>query len=243
VARSTILAAQANAAAILVVTALIVFEAVERLLHPEPIAGGLVVIAAAIGLVANTASALFLHEREGHDLNMRSAVLHMVGDAATSAGVLVAGIIMVVRPDATWLDPAVSLVISLVIARQAIRLLGETADVLLESTPAGLDTDELAASIASVQGVESVHDLHVWSLSSDLRALAAHIVIDGHPTLEEAQVVGERVKDELAAHYDIGHATLELECEACATETDPCVDPVPQGGFARPRGHDHSHIH
>jgi len=245
--RSTILAAQANAAGILFVTVLIVAEAVPRLANPVEVNGGLVILVAGIAMLANTGSAIFLHERGSNDLNMRSAVLHMVADAAASAGVLGAGVVILVMDGAYWLDPAVSLVIAVVIAWRAVRLLGETADVLLESTPSGLDTGELASVMARVEGVESVHDLHVWSLSSELRALAAHLVLEGHPTLEEAQVVGERVKAQLSATFAIAHATLELECEACATESDPCgVDGMslaaagrPEAGLHRHHGHHH----
>jgi cobalt-zinc-cadmium efflux system protein len=181
---------------------------------------------------------VFLHGGAGHDLNMRSAMLHMVSDAAASAGVLLAAVVMTVVDGAYWLDPAASIVISVFIAWQAVRLLGETADVLLESTPSGLDPEELTEAMAAVAGVESVHDLHVWSLSSEVRALAAHLVIDGHPTLEEAQAVGNRVKHELAEHFGIAHATLELECEACATEADPCLDPAAVAALSRhPHGH------
>jgi cobalt-zinc-cadmium efflux system protein len=213
--RATILAAQANAALLLVAIVVVGFEAVRRLADPGPVEGWLVIVVAGIAVAGNTIATLILLQEHGGDLNMRSAVLHMASDAAVSVGVLIAGIIMTMVDGAYWLDPAVSLLIAIVIAWRALRLLLETADVLLESTPEGLDAAELEASIVAVPGVESVHDLHVWSLSSELRALAAHIVVDGHPSLEEAQVVGQRVRDALSKHWAIAHATLELECESC----------------------------
>jgi cobalt-zinc-cadmium efflux system protein len=238
--RSTILAAQANAAAILVVTALVAVEAVHRLRTPEPVDGGLVIVVAALGLVANALAALVLHGDHGHDLNMRSVVLHTVSDAAASAGVLVAGAVMTVVGGWYWLDPLVSLAIAGVIAGRGVRLLGETASVLLESAPRGIDAVALAGAMAGVDGVESVHDLHVWSLSSELHALAAHLVLEGHPTLEEAQVVGDRVRRHLAAGFAIAHATLELECEACAEgEVDPCGVDAHALAAHGPAGHRH----
>jgi cobalt-zinc-cadmium efflux system protein len=255
--RSTILAAQANAVGILVVTALIAIEGVRRLLDPEPVDAGVVIVAAALGLVANAGAALVLHRDHGDDLNMRSALLHTVSDAAASAGVIVAGVIMALT-SWYWVDPLVSLAIAAVIAARGVRLLGETASVLLESTPPGVDPLVLAAAMAGVEGVESVHDLHVWSLSSELRALAAHLVLDGHPTLEEAQVVGDRVRRHVSTRFAIGHATLELECEACSEpEEDPCgVDahaveaglrgPNVEAGLRGPNaqaGHGHAHGH
>jgi cobalt-zinc-cadmium efflux system protein len=239
--RSTILAAQANAVAILVVTALIALEALERLRTPEPVDAGVVIAAAALGLVANSLAALILHRDHGHDLNMRSAVLHTVSDAAASAGVIVAGVVMLVADGWYWVDPLVSLVIAAVIAARGVRLLGETASVLLESTPPGLDPLELAGVMAEVAGVESVHDLHVWSLSSELHALAAHLVLEGHPTLEEAQVVGDRVRRHVSVRFAIAHATLELECEACA---EPEEDPCGMGAHAVAADHGgHAHHH
>jgi cobalt-zinc-cadmium efflux system protein len=127
---------------------------------------------------------------------------------------------MLVTGGALWLDPTVSLLIGAIIALQAWRLVRASAEVLLESAPAGLDVDELSRAMAAVEGVESVHDLHVWSLSSEVRALSAHIVVAGHPTLEEAQLVGAAVKQRIGARFDIAHATIELECEECVDDTD-----------------------
>jgi len=221
--RSTILAAQANAAALLVVTAAIVFESVRRLLHPVPVRGGLVIVIALVALLVNSGSALLLRDH-GHDLNMRSALLHMIGDALASAGVAVAGILIVVTGGNYWLDPLSSLAIAVLIGIEAARLLKETTDVLLESTPDGLDLEAMAAAMHAVPGVDEVHDLHAWTLSSEMVALSAHLVMEGHPTLEQAQATGNLVRSVLSNDFAIGHATLELECETCVPELgDPCA--------------------
>lgn len=231
--RATTLAALGNAAAILVVTVWIVYEAVVRLAHPEPVRGGVIVVVAAIAAAANLLAALTVregHAEHGHgpDLNMRSAMLHLVGDTAASVGVAVAGTVILLTGGAYWLDPVVSLVLSLLIAVQAWKLLYAATDVLLESTPVGIDVDEVSTAIAAVEGVEQVHDLHVWSLSSEVRALSAHIVLDGHPTLEEAQVVGSSVKRAIGPRFSIAHVTLELECETCSAEGPWCaIDDAP----------------
>jgi cobalt-zinc-cadmium efflux system protein len=239
--RSTVLAAQANAAAILAVTALIAIESIRRLSDPGEVKGGIVLVVAALAAIGNLVAAAILggHAREeGHDhgrdhlgeqrdLNMRSAWLHMASDAAASAGVAAAGAVILLTGGWFWLDPAVSLVISALIAMRAWVLLRETAEVLLEATPSGLDLDALARTMTDVPGVEAVHDVHVWTLSTDVRALSAHVVLDGHPTLEEAQVVGEHVKATVAPAFHIAHATLELECEACSDEETWCsIDPA-----------------
>jgi len=140
-----------------------------------------------------------------------------------------------------WLDPVVSLGIGLLISWQAIRLLRDAADVLLESVPKGLDLNQLTSTIERVEGVEEVHDLHVWGLSSDVLALSAHVVMEGHPTLEEAQVVGERVKAAVSRPFGIAHATLELECESCETDGQPpcAMDNVTPESPASHVGHQH----
>jgi cobalt-zinc-cadmium efflux system protein len=226
--RATILAALANAVSILAVTVFIVYEAVRRLLTPEPVSGGIVVIVALIAAAANLAATLAVRESHaphghGSDLNMRSAMLHLIGDTAASIGVAIAGAIILITGGAYWLDPVVSLGIGVLIAYQAWRLLRETIDVLLEATPDGIDVDEVTAAIAGMPGVEQVHDLHVWSLSSEVRALSAHLVMDGHPTLEEAQAVAATVKQAITPRFGIAHATFELECETCAPAGDWCA--------------------
>ena len=221
--RSTILAALANAAVIAAVTAAVAVASVERLLHPRAVHGTTVVVVAAVALVVNGLMALALRE-DGHDLNMRAAALHMAGDALGSLAVLTAGAILVVDPSLRWADPAASLAVAALIVVEAYRLLRSSVDVLLESAPGDLDLAELTAAMHDVPGVAEVHDLHVWSLSSEVRALSAHVVLTGHPTLEEAQEVGDRVKLALSAPFTISHATLELECERCSdADDDPCL--------------------
>jgi cobalt-zinc-cadmium efflux system protein len=222
--RITILAALANSAAIAIVTAFIVVESVRRLVHPEAVHAGMVVAVAGGALVANGIAALVL--RDGtHDLNMRAAVLHMAGDALGSLAVLVSACVLLVVPTATWLDPMSALVVAGIIVYQAIAVFRSSVSVLLESTPSDVDLASLTAAMAGVPGVGEVHDLHVWSLSSEMRVLSAHVVLTGHPSLEEAQVVGERVKRSIAAPFAIAHSTLELECERCADDdsADPCL--------------------
>jgi cobalt-zinc-cadmium efflux system protein len=220
--RGTVLAAQANGALILAATALIGFEGVRRLAKPSIVEGGLVVAVAIVALLANTSAALLLRERGG-DVNMRAALLHMASDAVASLGVAVAGAVILITGRFEWLDPAISLGIGVIIGWQAVKLMGETTSLLLESTPDGLDVNEITATMLAVTGVEDVHDLHVWSLSSEVRALSAHVILDGHPTLEEAQEVGRAVKVAVSAPYAINHATLELECEGCVDDGSWCA--------------------
>ncbi len=183
-----------------------------------------------------------LRDRHG-DLNMRSALLHMAGDAAASAGVAATAGVILVTGGFDWLDPAVSLLITAFIAIRAASLVREATEVLLESTPPGLDVDELVSALCNVVDVEGVHDLHAWSLSSDVLAVSAHLVIAGQPSLAKAQAVADQAKAVLADRFAIAHATLELECSNCV---DDDIDPCRLGTLAAirlPASRAHRHPH
>lgn len=238
--RATILAALANAAAITAVTVVIVFESIRRFGQPEPVHAGIVVIVAAAALVANGLAAMVLHDGSS-DLNMRAALIHMLGDALASLAVLVAAAILIVVPAAVWLDPASALVVAGIILYEAVIVLRSSVLVLLESTPADVDLPDLTSAMTGVAGVDEVHDLHVWSLSSELRVLSAHLVLTGHPTLEQAHAVGEQVKQRIAVPFSIAHSTLELECERCIDRgCDPCLmESLDTGVSEATAGHHH----
>jgi cobalt-zinc-cadmium efflux system protein len=275
--RATVLAAQANAVSILVITALVSFEAIRRIIHPTEVNGPIVIAVALGAAAANLVAALVLrdphdhshghqldieperfnrdhdhdhdhdldhggdgrahaeHDHDAHDhgkagasthsedLNMRSAMLHMAGDAVASLGVALSGIIITVTGGWYWLDPVASIAIGLIIAVQAWKLLRRTVDVLLESTPEGLDTHELTSVLAGIDGVEDVHDLHVWALASDVRAMSAHLVLEGSPSLEQAQQVAFNAKAAISRRFAITHATLELEGETCRDDGTWCA--------------------
>ncbi len=221
--RGTILAALANATFLVVVTCAIVALAVDRVLHPVAVHGALMGEVGGAALVVNGAAALVLRERGG-DLNVRSSALHMAADAAASGAVVIAGVVVAVAGrSAVLADPAASLAVAVLVLVQAVRVVRESADVLLESTPPDVDLAELRSAITAVEGVGELHDLHVWSLSSDFRALSAHLVLTGHPSLEEAQEVGAAVRERVASPFAISHTTFELECERCDdARADPC---------------------
>jgi cobalt-zinc-cadmium efflux system protein len=208
--RATILAALGNAVLILAVTAVIVVEAVVRLGHPEPVRGGVMLVVALGATALNVGAALVLRERRV-DLNMRSSFLHMAADAGASLGVAAAGAVILATGRFDWLDPAVSIMIGVVVAAEAWRLVRAAVDVLLESTPSDIDLDDLGAAMAGIDHADGVHDVHVWSLSSGIRVLSAHVVLTGSPSLADAEAVGDRMKVMLADRYGIAHATLEVE--------------------------------
>jgi cobalt-zinc-cadmium efflux system protein len=223
--RWPVLAAQANAAGILVITALLVAEAVPRLLSPKPVEGAVVAALALAGVVVNTVAALVVRERDA-DLNTRAVVLHLASDAVVSAGVAAAGGVIAATGGMYWLDPAVSLAIGVLIGVQGVRLLRQSGRVLLEQAPAGIDMDDLRREVTAVPGVTGLHDVHVWSVSDTLHAASAHLEVAGHPTLEQARQISGAVKRLLAERFAIAHATLECECEPC--------EPGPHAGGAGP---------
>jgi cobalt-zinc-cadmium efflux system protein len=230
--RTTILAAMVNAALVVAVAASVAVEAIRRLANQAPPVEALpVVMISAIAAVVMLLGALVL--RGDHDLNVRSVLLDTAADAVTAASVAITGVVMLVAGGLYRLDPAVALVIAVVIAYRAVSLLREIADVLLESTPKGLDVGEVEAAFLEGGEIVEVHDLHIWTLASDSPLLSAHVLVAGHPSLEDAQVVAEHAKERLRARFGIEHATLELECELCATPDLHTVAPTEERASSR----------
>jgi cobalt-zinc-cadmium efflux system protein len=217
--RVEVLAAQANGLLLGAASVWLLVEAGRRLAHPLPVAGLGLSVLALVGLVVNGASAALIAGVQGSSLNMRGALLHMLSDAAGSAGALVAGVLAV-----GWgldrADPAVSVGIAVLVLRAAWRLLRETTHVLLEGAPRGIDPRAVEEALRSSEGVEGVHHLHLWNLASDVPALSAHVVLRGEVSMHEAQGRGERLKDMLARRFGILHSTLELECHECGPGHD-----------------------
>jgi cobalt-zinc-cadmium efflux system protein len=219
--RASVLSALGNVTLLLVTTVAIIVIACLRLAHPHPVRGGLVALVAGIAVVVNGVGARVL-EDHSKDLNMKSARLHLSADALSSLGVLVAGLIVLGAPGASVADPVASLFIAGLIAFQAVRIARESIAVLLEGSPPDIDLAELEAVMRAVPGVAGVHDLHVWSLSSEVRALSAHLVLDGKRSLDNAHAVANDVRAAVRTRFSIAHATLELEGELCADD-DPCA--------------------
>lgn len=214
--RAEVLGAQANGVILVATSGWIVVEAIRRLdasTHHDVDGGGLLVVAF-LGLVANVAGAVALARVEHGNLNLRGAVMHMAADAIGSAAAVGAGIAVLVA-DATWVDPLASIVIAVLVVGAAWSLLRDATRILLEGTPKGLDPNAVTAALAGADGVVDVHHLHVWSLASDTPALSAHVVLDGEPSLHDAQEMGDGLRTLLADRFGIAHATLELECHGC----------------------------
>jgi cobalt-zinc-cadmium efflux system protein len=220
--RAEVLGAQANGVLLLVTAGWIMLEAWRRIGSPHDVDGGGLLLVASVGLLVNLGSAVILGRSRGESLNMRGAYLHMLADAAGSVGAIAAGL-AVLWWNANWVDPAISVLIALLVVWAAARLFLDTLGVLLEATPRGVSAATVEAAITEFSTVEAVHHLHLWNLASDVRALSAHVVIEGEPDLHHAQMRGDEIKVMLSARFNIGHATLELECHRCGVDGDQLI--------------------
>jgi len=209
--RSSVLAALANAVLLLMACGAIAWEAAARLAAPPVVAGATVMIVAAIGIVLNGASAMLLHAGSHGDLNRRSAYIHMLGDAAVSAGVLVAGFLITLTG---WnlLDPIVSLLIVATILLSTWRLLRDSLMLSLDGIPGSVNSSAVMSYLAGQRGVTDVHDLHIWALSTTSVALTAHLVV---PERGADDALLNAVTPNLKKHFQIHHATLQIERDRC----------------------------
>ena len=211
--RVSILAAFLNAITLIVIVLAIAFEAVRRLMHPEQVEGGLVIATALVAIAVNAFILLTLRA-ESRNLNLRAAMLHVTGDVAASAGVVVAGAVILLTG---WLyiDPILSLAIAALIAYGAWGIVRETVNLLMEGTPREVDLAAVTAEITGTKLVTGLHDLHVWALSSDEMALSCHIVI-GDTSLGDAEHVVRDLESKLCDRFAIGHTTIQVEsCHPC----------------------------
>lgn len=216
--RAGILAALVNSLTLILISCWIFYEAYQRLVTPPEVKPVLIVVVGVLALAVNLATALMIRAGSQHDLNVRSAFVHLMGDVFSTAGAILAGVIILFT-DWYWLDPVVSILIGGLIMWNAWKILRETVDILLESTPRDVDVEQLVADMSRVQGVRGVHDLHVWSINQSLRTLSAHIVTDDQAISAGATL--QRGLNELLVHeYGIAHATLQLECADC---TPNCI--------------------
>lgn len=208
--RVGILAALLNAVMLIVIAGYIGWEALQRFQHPEPVQPLIMFGSAAIAIAINLFIAFGLR-KDDHNLNVRAATLHVMGDVAASIGVIIGGV-LILFTRWTIIDPILSVVIAVLIAFGAWRILRETTDILLESVPKGISLTNLVDDMKAVQGVEDVHDLHVWSIASGMYALSCHVLIDNLPPSDSSPIL-QSLTDVLSHNYHINHSTIQFECE------------------------------
>ena len=207
--KTTVLAALANAVVLLIAIGILGFESISRLFKPQPVQGGIIAWIAGAGILINSISAYLFYTHKEKDLNAKAAYLHLLGDALVSLGVVIAGIVMSFT-GWYWLDPAVGLVIMVVILISTWSLLRDSFKMTIDAVPSGLELEKVKKIILHVKYVQQVGHVHVWPLSTTENALTAHVVVDEKLNFDEKLKVIENIKHELL-HHHIHHSTIELE--------------------------------
>jgi len=218
--RAGILVALLNAVTLGMITLWIFYEAYQRLLAPPEVQDTLLIATAFVALLVNAGTAWLVHSGHQHDLNQRSAFLHLAGDAISSLGALAAGI-LIYFTDAYILDPLVSILIGIFILWNAWKIVRESVDILLEATPRDLDMDAMVSDIQAIPGVLGIHDLHVWSINQQMRALSVHILTDD-VSISRGAETQRSLNTMLSERYAITHTTLQMECSDCEPDVLFC---------------------
>lgn len=230
--RVGILAALVNAVSLVVIALLILWEAIDRLQHPEAVSGALMIVVALAAIVVNATISLWLRAGAKEDLNVRSVYLHMLGDAISAVGVVVAGAV-VATTGSHAADPIVSLLIAGLILYSSWGVLKESVSVLLEGTPIGLDMTSVEQAIAAVPGVLNVHDLHVWTVGPSVVACSCHILV-AEQSIREGQQILKAVASELDHRFGINHSTVQVEVQGHEPSEMYCSIRANQAGQCDP---------
>lgn len=215
--KSTILVSLVNAVILLIAVGSIGWEAVQRFYTPEITQGKVISIVAAIGIIINAISALLFFRDRKKDINIRGAYLHLAVDAVVSFGVVIAGFI-IYYTGITWIDPAISLAIMIIVTISTWKLLTESLRLTLDAVPENVDMEELKNIVGKTSGVKDVHHIHVWAMSTTKNAMTAHLVLESDLTEKQIVEIKHKLKHELE-HNNIHHVTFETELQNCDDET------------------------
>jgi cobalt-zinc-cadmium efflux system protein len=218
------LAALVNSVSLVVIALLVFWKAIDRLRHPEPVHSTPMIIVAVIAILMNTVISLWLRGGAKKDLGVRSAYFHMLGDAISAAGVVMAGLV-VAFTGAPIADAVVSILIGILILGSSWGILKESVNVLLEAIPAGMNMAEVEQTIANVHGVLEVHDLHVWTIGSGMVCCSCHVMVN-EQSVRSGENVLRAVTEELEQNFGIAHTTIQVEVEGCDPNDMYCVKRV-----------------
>ena len=219
--RAGILAAFLNAAILVALTVYLFIEAIHRFRAPEPVNSNAMILVAAIGIALNGAISFSLRKEGREDVNVRGAVVHMIGDTLSSAGIIVAALLIRVTGVHQW-DPAISILIGFLILWSSWDILRETVNLLLEGTPRGIDPDAVTRSLGRIDGVFGVHHLHIWALGSSMPALSCHVMVGDVPVRNTGKLLDD-VNQMLSREYGIAHTTIQFEFANCDADDPYCV--------------------
>ncbi len=230
--RAGVLVAFVNGLSLVLIAFYILYEAFRRLQTPVDVQAGIMIWVAAAGVVMNGAIAILL--MRGHrDINLRSALLHEIGDTLSTAAVIAGGI-MIALTGERWIDPALSVGIGVMILWSSIGIIRESLNILLEGIPSGMELQRIAEIIRAIPGVNDVHDLHVWSIGSDTHSLSCHVAIADMPASESEGIL-RLIREQMGERFHIHHTTIQFELAVCEV-ADGCVIPISPA-------HEHGHSH
>lgn len=213
--RAEILAALINAAVLVAISIYLFYASAVRLIHPQSVEGGLMTIIASISLIANVVGTLLLKKDSGSSLNIKSAYLHLLSDAVSSAAVIAGGIAIYFFK-IYWIDPILTILISIYVLKESFEIVTDTLHVLMEGAPENISMDEIKILVEQVEGVVDIHHLHVWNVGDDDIHIEAHININ-NMTTKKSDVIRMKIEQLLHNNFGINHSTIQFECGACET--------------------------
>lgn len=211
--RAEIIAAIVNSSSLIIISFFLIKEAIERFYNPSPIAGSLMLIVASLGLIANVTGTFLLQKGSKDNLNIRAAYFHLLSDAISSVAVIV-GALFIIFYKIYWIDPLLTVIISLYILKETYEIVKESVEVIMMSSPDGIDLNELKIIVESITGVKNLHHIHLWKLNDNDTHFEAHIEVD-NVTVSETSVLQKQIEHTLHDKYEINHTTLQFECGVC----------------------------
>ncbi len=211
--RAEIIAAIINASTLIIISFFLIKEAIERFLNPTPITGSLMLIVAALGLTANVIGTLLLKKGSENNLNIRAAYFHLLSDAVSSLAVII-GAVFIVFYKIYWIDPLLTILISLYILKETYEIVKESVDIIMMSKPAGIDLDEVKKLIEDIEKVRNIHHVHLWKMNDNDIHFEAHIEV-GNISVKATTGIQEQIEMKLHDRYEINHTTLQFECGVC----------------------------
>jgi cobalt-zinc-cadmium efflux system protein len=215
--RAEILAAIINASTLIIISFFLIREAIERFAHPSPITGSLMLIVASLGLVANVIGTLLLKKGSENNINIRAAYFHLLSDAVSSLAVII-GAVFIIFYRIYWIDPVLTILISLYILKETYEIVKEALDVLMMSSPKGIDLSALQQLVEEISGVKNIHHMHLWKLNDNDTHFEAHIEV-GNISVCETTEIQKEIEQKLNDKYEINHTTLQFECNKCEIKT------------------------
>jgi cobalt-zinc-cadmium efflux system protein len=215
--RAEIVAAIVNASTLIVISFFLIKEAIQRFYHPSPITGGLMLIVASVGLGANIIGTLLLKKGSRNNLNMRAAYFHLLSDAVSRLAVII-GALFIIYFQIYWIDPFLTILISLYILKETFKIVRESVDVVMMSSPSTIDLNEVKSIIESIPEVQNIHHVHVWKMNDADTHFEAHIEV-GNISVCDTTEIQKQIERALQEKYEVHHTTLQFECDKCVTKT------------------------